>query len=563
MTFSPPKTSVVRLLIASALICGMLSAQEPSLPERAEGFYPTYQDTGHGTLLGTWDADYYRSLGGGLQPADLDRWAATGGIWPVEEETGPVSQMHRATNWMDYILRPVTPGEDNVIQGPLQNSYFELGASFPFLSRSVHAEQTHFARIFGDKATQYSPFYFDVLAISAYAILDDINGPGAVGFEDGFSSALSIDVRGIFRITHNTSVTITGEVFFVFTGDADVGLYATAGAPGAFVNFNMEEELGAWDVRVFDNFYPYSPRAILMEESYNGVVDTTGTLSHGLIDSLDTGNWWDTEDTFVVNSAGFTLGRFLGENFRFLSGFTRIDRWLWNDFDQHSAAEYLSAGLFYDAYDWWVAPSLTYTLRTTEFDDPQHVVSLNATAPITVNITANAGFGYSFGDFGDGYYTHLGFVYQQNERLVHTLQYTSGYQNSSVGEEFFGERLSYGASYSLGPRTHLGAVLGWMNDAETGSDHYDAGVSMTMALGNYTWFRTYAGYLDYNFGNETRQFGKNTGTTWLYSATLGSQLATRLHGEISAEFIQNDRNDNNRANGYEELIFMLRLTRTF
>lgn len=559
-----PTSGILRLFIG-VLALGGLSArsQEPVLPGQPDGFYPTYQDTGHGTLLGTWDSDYPRSLGDPLQTPDLDRWAATGGIWPVEQEVGPVADMHRATNWLDYFLRPVTPGEDTLIQGPLQNSYFELGASFPFLSRSAHPEQSTFARLFGDKATQYSPLYFDVLSISAYAIFTDINGPGAVGFHDGFSSALSMDVRGIFRLTRNSSIVVAGQVYFVFTDDADVGLYATAGAPSAFVNFNLEEELGPWDVRVFDNFYPFSPRAIMMEETYNGVVDTTGTLSHGLVDSIDTGNWWDTQDTFVMNSAGFTIGRFLGSSFRFLTGFNRIDRWLWNDINRHDAAEYLSAGIFYDGYDWWVAPSLTYTLRTTDFDDPQHVVSLNATAPITANITANAGFGYSFGDFYDGYYTHLGLVYQQNERLLHTLQYTGGYQNSAIAEEFFGSHLSYGLSYNLGPRTHLGATLGWMNDAETDTDMYDAGVSMTTALGNYTWFRAYVGFLDYSFGNIPHPLGSSTGNTWLYSATLGTQLATRLHGEITAEFIQNDRNDFHRPAGYEEFILMLRLTRTF
>jgi len=562
MIFSSLKNSAAGFLIATGIVSGFLQAEDLPLPVpgEVEGFYPTYMDTGGGMLLGLSNPDVYRSNGSPLQPPDLDRWASTGGIWPYEIETGPVSEMHRATNWLDYIFRPLTPGETTVIQGPTSESWFQLGASFPFLSRNAHAEQTHFARIFGDEATQYSPFYFDVLAINAYAIYDDINGPGAANVDDGFASALSIDVRGIFRITHNTSLTIHGEVFFVFTDDADVGYYIEAGTPGAFVNFNLQEEVGAWDVRIFDDFYPISSRSVFMSDTYRGVVDVTGHQYLGIPHRVDGGAWWDTEGTYIVNTAGLTAGRFLGESLRLLAGFARTDRWNWDDFGDHRPEEYFGVGIYYDAYDWWIAPSLTYTLRTTDFNDPQNFLALNATAPITSNISANAGVGYSFGDIDNAAYWHIGVTYLQTERLTHTFTYSSGYQDTDIGDDYFGDSLAYGCSYRMGPRTQFGLTSAWQNDANSGATGYNAGLSMTTALANYTYMRLFAGYFNYNWDS---RFTDSDGTTWMYGATLGTQLLTRLNGEISAEYVKHDTSPGTSKSDYNEFLLMLRLTRTF
>lgn len=563
MTLSSIFLGTIGISFGIALFGGALRAEEPSLPSQPEGFYPTYIDTGYGLLLGTDDT--YRSSGNPLQPPDLGRWAATGNIWPYEIETGPVSEMHRVTNWMDYIFRPLTPGETSVIQGPTSESWFQLGASFPFLSRTAHAEQTHFAAVFGDKATQYSPLYFDVLNISAIAAYDDISGPGAAGYDDGFVSALSVEFRGIFRITHNTSITTFGEVYFIlFNDEADAGFYISAGAPGAFVNFNSQFEVGEWDVRIFDDLCPYSGREILMDKSYRGVVDTTGHHTIGLPTQLHAGSWWDTEGTILVNTAGLTAGRFIGDSLRLLTGFSRMDQWLWDDFGEHVPTEYLSAGLFYDGYDWWIAPSLTYTMTTSDFEDPQQQVTLYATAPITPNLSSNAGVGYSFGDFYEGLYWHLGFNYLQTERLTHTFTYSSGYQDTAFGKDYAGEHLAYGLSYRLGARSHLGLTLGLQNDDLSDATSFDAGISMNVALGNYTWLRLFTGYLDYddrpNIANHNSTSDR---VTWLYSATLGRQLLSRLHGEITAEFLQYDDDYPNNSDSYDEFFLMLRLTRTF
>ncbi|MBX7211964.1 MAG: hypothetical protein K1X78_26900 [Verrucomicrobiaceae bacterium] len=561
MIFPSPKACAACLILA--LSGWQLYAVDAPLSGEPEGFYPTYMDTGGGMYLGLSNPDVYRSNGYALQPPDLDRWASTGGVWPYEIETGPVAQMHRATNWLDYIFRPLTPGETTVVQDPTGESWFQLGASFPFLSRAAHAEQTHFARIFGDKATQYSPLYFDVLGISFYAIYDDISGPAASNVDDGFASALSIDLRGIFRITHNTSITIHGQVFFVFTEDADVGYYLSAGAPGAFASFNVQEEIGAWDIRIFDNLFPFSPREVFMADTFRGAVDITGHTYVGSPMSIDLGNWWDTRGALLLNTAGFTAGRFLGESLRFLAGFARVDQWAWDNFDQHVPSEYVNVGLFYDAYDWWIAPSVTYQMKTTDFEDPQHMVLLNATAPITSNVSWVGAVGYSFGDEFDGWVWHLGLSYRQTERLFHTFTYSAGYQDTIIGDAYSGDRFAYGLGYNIGPRAQLGLLVDWLDNVEGGGDAFDVGLAFNVALANYTWLRAFTGYQDIDGGEAKHGNPTTHGTTWIYSLSLSQQILTRLHGAITASYAQHDGNAGRYATGYDEYMLMLTLTRYF
>ncbi len=533
---------------------GILSAVE-TLPYNAVkseevGYFPTYEESG---ILATDDYDYLRSNGGALTGNDLDRWASTGAIWPYEVKTGDLHSIQRSLRPVDYILRPLTPGETLVVQGPLSESWFELGASFPFLSRTYHEEKSTFAEIFGMGATQYSPFFFDLLSISARAAWIDTSGDGwrNTGLDDNsFLSSLSIDIRAGWRLTDRTTILVAGQVYFVFSEDAEVQYYLDAGGLTSFANLNYQVELGSWDIHVFDNLLPISTRRILYEETLNGGQQRAGYYYEGIPDSLDTGDWWDSRNQYMINTAGVTAGTFVGSSLRFLAGFARMDTWQWDDFDNHVGTEYSSAGLFYDAYDWWIAPSLTYTVATHDFGNAQHLLTLNATAPLSPNITAYGSFGYSWGEAHDGEYYSLGLNYNQTSRLSHSLTYTSGYQAALFGNDFMGHRLGYNVTYLLGSRIALGAYANSFFGAENQGDAQLIGVTGSAALGNYSNLAVNCGWLNKDYTD-----GTSDGDQWYYSVTLSHQLATRLHGQLAYEYFN--------SFAYAQSLISLRVTRSF
>ncbi len=562
--------SVSRHLFLIALVfvtvsgCGRCLAGEvendPFL-DQAPGYFPTYQESG---ILMSGDYDYLRGFGGPLSGPDLDRWGATGGVWPYEYQTSGLSRLQRWLQPVDYILRPLTPGETLAIQGPTSNSWFQLGGSFPFLTRTYHVERSTFADMFGMEATEgpadgfgrsmieNSPVFFDILAVTAHALYVEGSGPGFEHLDEGFFSALSFDLRAGWGLTDRTSLIVNGQLYFVFTEDADFQVYMDAGALSAFASLNFQRELGPWDIRIYDDLIPFSSRRLFFDETYKGEIQQAGHYFVGIPDSVEPTDWWDSRQHYLLNTAGITAGTFLSESLRFMAGFGRVDTWVWNDWDRHSGYEYTSAGLFYDGYDLWIAPSLTYTLQTEDFDNAQSILMLNGVAPISPNITVSGGVGWSWGEYYEGWNWNLALNYQQTDRLHHSLSYYSGYQDVLIGDDFLGSRLDYGINYQLGPRIQLGGYAGWFYGTDERPDAVHLGGSLTAALGNYSSLRFIVAYLDHDYERIA-----GDGTEWMYNVTFRRQFAERLYGELGYEFIDSG------PGLYDESIVMFRLTRTF
>lgn len=513
------------------------------------GYYPTFAES---DILASGDYDYPREIGGPLSGPDLDRWGATGGIWPYEYQAGRLSRLQRALQPIDSIMQPLTPGEGLFVQGPTSNSWAQLGGSFPFLSRTYHPERSTFADIFGMDATQYSPFFFDILSVSAIALYVDGSGPGYEGIDDGFLSALSFDIRAGWNLTDRTSLLVAGQVYFVFSDDSDVQAYLDAGQLGAFASINLQEQVGSWDFRLYDDLIPFTARRLFFDETYSGEIQQSGHYWVGIPDSTESSNYFDSRQHYLLNTVGFTAGTFIGDSLRFLLGAARMDTWLWDDFDQHSNSEYLSAGLFYDGYDLWMAPSVTYTGSTQDFENLQNVAMLNVVAPISPNITLNGGLGYAWGDAYDGWNWTVGLQHQLTDRFRHSLSYASGYQDVLIGDDFIGSRFDYGFSYQLTGRAYLAGYAGWFSAGDSRTDALNVGLSFNMALGDYTWFRALVGYQDFDGAGPV-----GSGENWLYNITLSRRLAERLNAELSFEY------QDNGVSNYDESVVMLRLTRNF
>ena len=549
--------------VACLLLPATVSAQDSeNVVEQNVGYFPTFQESG---ILATRDYDYPRSSGGALYGPDLDRWAATGGPWPYEYQDGGLSRLQRFMQPVDYILRHLTPGETLAVQGPLSESWFQVGGGFPFLSRTYHPEKSSMASMFGMESTLYSPIFFDVLSVSAFGIYVDGSGPGfdESGLEDGFLSGLSFDIRAGWGITDRTSLLIATQLYFIFSPDFDVQFYADAGALSAIASFNFQFELGSWDFRIYDDLIPFSARHLLYDESFQGDgMQQAGHYYVGIPNFVESGDWWNSRQHYLVNTAGFTAGTFIGESLRFLTGFGRVDTWLWNDFDQHSPSEYLSAGLFYDGYELWIAPSLVYNMMTQDFQDPAQSLMLNMVAPISPNVTMYGGAGYFWSDTYDGYTWNAALQNRLTDRLTHSLSYSSGYHDAVVGDDFLGNRVAYQINYQIGPRVNLAAFAGWyqgadqgVEDGVDGADATSIGASASFALGNYTWLQLSGAY--YDTDDDTATPDGASGESWYYSVTLSRRLAERLNGELAYEYVDSG------IGRYRESALLFRLTRTF
>lgn len=551
----------LKAALSVALLCSaQLGAQSVADDAQMQtpGYYPTYQESG---IIASGDADYMRSLGSPLQPPDLDRWAATGGIWPYEYDVSELSWLQRQLQPLDYILRPLTPGETLAIQGPTSESRFQLGAAFPFLTRTFHPEKSHVADIFGMEATQYTPLYFDVMNISLIGVYSEVSGlDDNPNVDDGFSAALSMMVRGILRLTDRTSLVLYGEVYFIIT-EGDVGLYVTGGGPRAFVDFTLQEEFGAWDVRFYDQLWTYSAAGVLYTDTLTDGYDIAGRERVGIVDNIEGLDWWDPENQYLVNTVGLNVGRFIGDSLRFLAGFERNDSWNWGDFGDSNAWERFYAGLFYNGYGSWLAPFVTYNLHTRDFDDPVHHVQAGVTAPITPNLSISGTVGWLSGYDSDRLTWSLAVYHNLTSRLYHRLSIYDGYYDLPDGESFNGQRLDYNIGWNVGSRTRLGLGLGWaQDDSKRDVESFDGRVIASTALWNYTRLTAYVAYLDGTYNSDDLPYDRET---LLYSLSLTSQLATRLMGSLTAQYAQHDGSYGGVSKDWDEFILSLRLTRVF
>lgn len=536
------------------VLAGSVTVRSAEVEDQAVGYYPTFLES---TYLATGDYDYERGTGGVLNGPDLDRLAATGGIWPYEYNAGQLSRLQRFMQPVDYILRPFTPGETIAFQGNTGESWMQLGGAFPFLTRSYHTEKSSFADLFGMDATQYSPFFFDILNISFYAAYVDSSGLGAIESKavDGkFLSALSLAFRVGWGLTDRTSLIIGGQVFFIITDETDVRFFVDAGELSALVDLNIQFEVGKWDFRVFNQLRPFSAKGIILNEANSGDLTWGGRYLMPVPSNVDSSDWWDESNYLLANAAGVTAGAWLGSSIRFLAGFTRFDTWRFSDFKEDGGREITSAGLFYDGYDLWVAPALTYSLFTADFGSPEHQVLLSGVAPLSPNITVYGGVGYNFGDLYDGYRWSFSVRYNQSARLMHQFFFESGYQSGAIGKSFTGNTMGYSVQYQMGSRITLGGVLGWYSDDSGVGDGATAVATLNVALGNYSWLRVAGGYLDMGSlpGNS------NNPSQYFYDITFARRLAERLEGQLSYQFIQNTTD-----NGADRSLILLKLSRSF
>ena len=523
------------------------------------GFFPTFKD---GLVLsgsGGGDPDYMRSAGGALNGPDLGRiTAATDSPWPYASQPTPMSMLQRMLLPFDYVLQPLVGGWGyNIGQSETGFSSVDFGGRLPALTRSYSAEESQLTYLWNN-APNYSPFFFDVLNVSALAAYGHGTRPFAGG--DGLIAGLSTDVRFVLRLTDRTSFMVDGRFYLTYDedsgADSGFGLFFTSGQPTAFATFLHQFEVGEWDFTLFDYVGAVSGWNMFQSQTYDGAFAQTIGASIGIQEyQIDRGDWFDSNRAWLYNHAGIRAGAFVTRDLRLLLGLTRRDAWSFDGFDHRQGSEIWDAGLYYNSNAWWIAPSVTWTSYSQDFEFLQHALWVNATAPLSPNITANAGVGYTFGsDVGNRTLWRVGANWQMTKRLTSRFDYSQSYFSPDVGDSWLGTMLAYRINWAVGPRLTLGYAASCADNDRTDASLVTQGIQAQYGLGNYSHLSAFVGRQD--------RSGVNDGNTMVYSIELSTRLAARLFGVLGY------RNNDFQADADEVVdgnwgTAYIRLTRTF
>lgn len=527
--------------------------------EADPGFFPTYKD---GLVLsgaGGGDPDYLRSSGGALNGPDLGRiTAATDSPWPYVTQPTPMSRLQRMLVPFDYVLQPLVGGWGyNLGQSETGFSSADFGGRLPGLSRTYSPQESQLTYLW-NKAPDYSPFFFDVLNVSVLAAYGHGSRPSAGG--DGFIAGISTDIRGVLRLTDKTSFMVDGRLYFTYDedtgGDSGFGLYFTSGQPTAFATLLHQFEVGEWDITMFDYAGAISGWDMFRSQTYEGAYAQTIGASIGIQEfQADRGDWFDSNRAWLYNHGGIRAGTFVSRDLRLLLGVTRRDTWNFDGFDHKQGSELWDAGLYYNNNAWWIAPSVTWTSYSRDFEFVQHALWVNATAPLSPNITANAGVGYTFGsDVGNDTLWRVGASWQMTRRLNSRFDYIQGYFSPDVGDSWLGTMLGYRINWDLGPRLNLGYAASWMDNDLTDASVFSQGIQANYALGNYSNLHAFIGRQDRSGGSDSN--------IMIYSIELSSRLAARLYGVLGYRSSNYQADDDDVVDGNWGTAYF-KVTRTF
>lgn len=567
---SPMKYSSIHAILLCAASLGVVgvSAEESSVVdvmpapptgiEADPGFFPTLQDSAVLSGPQGGDPDYFRSSGGALNAPDLPYQAAADEFWNYQTQPNPMSRLQRILLPFDYVLQPLTRGWGyNVGQSETGFSSFDLGGNVPGFTRSYSPERSQASFLLGEKFTRNSPLFFDVLNVSVLGAYGHGSRPSSVG--DGFIAGISTDIRGVLRLTDRTSFMVDGRLYLTWDedsgADSGFGLYFTSGQPTAFATLLHQVEWGTWDFTLFDYAGAISGWDMFRSQTYDGAFAATIGASIGIQDyEVDRGDWFDTNRAWLYNHSGLRAGTFIGRDWRFLAGFTRRDTWSFDGFDHRQGSELWDAGLYYNNNGWWFAPSINWTSYSNDFEFVQHALWVNATAPLSPNITAYGGVGYTFGpDQGDRFLWRVGASWQMTDRLMSFFDYSQSYHSPDVGDSWLGTMLGYRVQWAIGPRAKIGYSASWTSADRTSDDVFSQGVFGDYALGNYCDLHALVGRQD-------RDANGISSDTMVYSLELRARLAARLFGVVgyrNSDYTSDIGPDGNWGTAY------IRLTRTF
>lgn len=561
--------SAKRLLSLVGLVGTVVTAQhsfaaEPGLPAtetQSVGYFPTIaEDT---LLRGAADS---RSLGIGFSPDSVE---------------GPDTRGLVATDLFRYydnnpdfyqrnqnFFRPINKGLGvftghdafTIETDRLQRASFTVDGNFNILTREFNPELAHI---------KAGPLYFDVLFAGAGVIFSDFNGelPGTEldQNDDGWAAFVEVGVRGLLRLSDSIYLSVAANLIYLPMENELAFRLGNAANPGLLFRFNLNEQLGEWEILFFDEFIGRSGLDVFVDADSPGI-DRAGRYYFGF-QSDRSNDFYSSNQAFFVNTVGFWASRPVFDNqWRFGSGIEHSDYWTSFSFDNHGTRDYLELYMQYEGSTIPFAPRFSYEYVSNDgYRSLLHLLELQLTGRLTENLNwlGAAGYGFRTGDAPEtnDFTWRFELDHTITRSTRHYLAVGQGYQynefQSDTRRSTYGR---YGIDQRITSRFNIDAFVQYaenetsVNDRFPVRDRFGAGLTMTYLPLDFTAIRGMALYEQIDQSTTT-----DDSSRWLYRVEVNQQFSHRLTGNVFYQYEEM----NSDINPFTEHFFGVSMRRYF
>jgi hypothetical protein len=356
--------------------------------------------------------------------------------------------------------------------------------------------------------------------------------------------------------------------------------------PLSFLRMNYEFEIGNWDWIVFDEVSAGLAGADLFYgiggDERDPAIARVGRYSFGTERALEDQGLFqeggdgadvDLDDFYISNIVGISgVGYVVPETWRGLFLLSRSDYWVEESSfrpgdDRSFYHNLLRVDNVNPAARWHSFASLE-SRADTDFEDVVHNFLVGTTGNLleNVTITADAGYGYRYGDDVDDegrVLMNLSIFHEINRYLRHELSLGQTYFDGrdAFGEDGWARYISYNLTGYAGPYTEFGLFArAQENDYSRGGGTQESwlvGASVNQNLGD----RIEASMRIAYFYQDAFAAGRGEREGWEYRASLASEVAPDLFLSLLYRYL--DQSSDFLFDSFEEHLFLVSLTKRF
>lgn len=547
MLDSPEKrpSSLLRLAsVVAALslpLIGQAQDKTLALPDTSVdggGYFPTQaEDT---LLRGAQDS---RSLGHGLGPGVVE---------------GPDNRGLIATDLFRYydnnpdfyernmdFFHPInvglgifTPNDALTVETrQMANASFTADANFNILTRAFNPELAHI---------KAGPLYFDVLWLGAGVIYSDYNGDQKISEgdsdDDGWAGFVELGVRGLVRLTDSIYLSAVANVVYLpFENELALRL-GNADNPGLLLRFNLNEQLGEWEILFFNQFIGRSGLDVFVDAN-SPAIDRAGRYSFGFL--ADRSNdFYSRNQAFFMNTVGFYASRPLFDNiWRLGFGIEHADSWRTFQFENHGTRDWLGLWMQYEGSVLPFAPRFSYEYFSNDgYDSLTHLFQIQLTGRFTENLhwLGSAGYALETGvrPEGNRFIWRWELDHTLSRNTNHWLAIGEGYIYNEFETDTRTARYArYGIDQRFGSRVTLRAFAQYAENEASSTDRFPrrdrfgAGLNLMYRPLDFTDIRATAYYEQTDQSTTTDDSAR-----WIYRVEVTQQLAHRFTGNLFYQY---------------------------
>jgi hypothetical protein len=387
-------------------------------------------------------------------------------------------------------------------------------------------------------------------------------GPAAE--DDGWLSIISLDFRGVGRLTQNLYLTMAGSLYVLPT-EGKVGFFFGDGRT-TFARLAYEGYIGDWEYVLFDELRVLHRLSDILDEVENNEIAEAGRYRFGRFDDGRSSDYFDSDAFYYINRVGASFNGPLGRDLEASVSFEHFDYWKTLDFDHLRNWDRLRTHVEYSGMEWWVTPYAEYTLTAIDdWDTLHHNFWLGARARLSENLRVNGKVGYLLTNSDnrdiDQPIAEVGVYHELSEDTSHSLY--AGVRNHiwEDAEDLVASYVRYSIEHSFGSRLHARAYTQYNDlNGEGGTSHdregWTSGANFTAFLSDYT--RSHVG-IHYDTWDHSGEI-QGDRDRLIIRAPLDQRLLPYLQGRLLYQY---EDYDAPRDAGFNEHLYMFTLRHLF